>query len=164
MSQRLKSGFSWPRFPVGASNEDCVIPATLGNWSRRFLTLPSGLVPVVACFGESFQSRALAVGHPETGVNINTPLFPLLCISAIALESMTPMDVAPELIAIGAWFPNRSCVDSPPVKPLADVRCADARSAQIGDDDGIAQCFQVSSYSGEPRPSSLARNLLSNDD
>jgi hypothetical protein len=53
---------------------------------------------------------------------------------------------------------------SAPVEPLADVRRADARSAQIGGPDGISQCFQVSAYSGEPSPSSLARNLLSNND
>jgi hypothetical protein len=44
------------------------------------------------------------------------------------------------------------------------VRCANARSAQIGGPDGIAQRFQVIAYSGEPSPSSRARNLLSNDD
>jgi hypothetical protein len=44
------------------------------------------------------------------------------------------------------------------------VRRTDARSAQIGGPDSISQCFQVSSYSGEPRPSKFARNLLSKDD
>jgi hypothetical protein len=53
--------------------------------------------------------------------------------------------------------------DRAPVEPLSNVRCADARSAQIGGPNGISQCFQVSLYSGEPIPSSLARNLLSND-
>lgn len=37
-----------------------------------------------------------------------------------------------------------------PPKALPDVRRADARSAQIGSPDGISQCFQISSYSGEP--------------
>jgi hypothetical protein len=46
---------------------------------------------------------------------------------------------------------------------LADVRRPDARSAQIGCPEGISQCFQVSLYSGEPRPSKFARNLLSKD-
>jgi hypothetical protein len=48
------------------------------------------------------------------------------------------------------------------VEPLADVRRADARCAKIGGPDCIAQCFQVRTYRGEPLPSSLARNLLSN--
>jgi hypothetical protein len=47
---------------------------------------------------------------------------------------------------------------------LTDVRRADARSAQIGSPDGIAQCFQVSAYSVEPRPAVSTRNLLSKDD
>jgi len=46
---------------------------------------------------------------------------------------------------------------------LPDVRCADARRAQIGGSDAIAHSFQVSAYSGEPIPSSLARNLLAKD-
>jgi len=50
-----------------------------------------------------------------------------------------------------------------PVEPLSDVRCALARSAQIGGPDRISQCFQVSTYRGEPVPSSTARNLLSKD-
>jgi len=46
---------------------------------------------------------------------------------------------------------------------LPEVRRADPRSAQIGGPDAIAQCFHFSAYSGEPRPSSTARNLLSKD-
>jgi hypothetical protein len=51
-----------------------------------------------------------------------------------------------------------------PVQPLPDVRCPDARSAQIGGPDGISQLFQVSAYSGEPKPAIRRRNLLSKDD
>lgn len=43
------------------------------------------------------------------------------------------------------------------------MRRPDARSAQIGGPDCIPQCFQVSSYSGEPNAPILARNLLSKD-
>ena len=50
-----------------------------------------------------------------------------------------------------------------PVEALPDVRGADARSAQIGSPNGIAQCFQVSAYSGEPRPAKRACNLLASD-
>jgi hypothetical protein len=50
-----------------------------------------------------------------------------------------------------------------PEQPLSDVRRADARSAQIGGPDGISDCFQVSTYSGEPFTSILARNLFSKD-
>jgi hypothetical protein len=41
------------------------------------------------------------------------------------------------------------------------MRRADARSAQIGGPDRIAQRLQVSTYSIEPNAASLARNLLS---
>jgi hypothetical protein len=51
-----------------------------------------------------------------------------------------------------------------PEQPLADVRGCDARRAQIGGPDRISQCFQVSTYSGEPFTSKAARNLLSKDD
>jgi hypothetical protein len=47
---------------------------------------------------------------------------------------------------------------------LADVRRADARSAQISSPDGVARCFQVSAYNVEPAEAVLARNLLSKDD
>ena len=50
-----------------------------------------------------------------------------------------------------------------PEESLSDVRCPDARSAQIGSPDSIVQFFQVKAYSGEPRPSSLCRNLFSKD-
>jgi hypothetical protein len=53
---------------------------------------------------------------------------------------------------------------SSPPEPLADVRGADARSAQICGPDAIAQSFQVIPYSGEPASASRAPNLLAKDD
>jgi hypothetical protein len=50
-----------------------------------------------------------------------------------------------------------------PEEALSDVRCAEARSREIGGPDGISQVLQVSANSGEPFASSLARNLLSKD-
>ena len=43
------------------------------------------------------------------------------------------------------------------------MRRTDARSAQIGGPDFIAQAFQVKTYSGEPVPPSWACNLLPKD-
>jgi hypothetical protein len=40
--------------------------ACLGNWSSLVRSVPSGLVPVVAIPGESFQSRVLGVAHGDT--------------------------------------------------------------------------------------------------
>lgn len=50
-----------------------------------------------------------------------------------------------------------------PINPLADLRRADARSAQIGGPDCISTSFQVSTNSGEPFVSIAVRNLLSKD-
>jgi hypothetical protein len=47
---------------------------------------------------------------------------------------------------------------------LSDVRRAEARSAQIGSPDFIAQTFQVSAYSGEPFTPKRTRNLFSKRD
>lgn len=51
-----------------------------------------------------------------------------------------------------------------PEEPLTETRRTDPRSAQIGGPDFISQCFQVSANSGEPRPASIRRNLLSKRD
>jgi hypothetical protein len=67
-------------------------------------------------------------------------------------------------VRLRADFESPTVAVGHPPKPLPDVRRADARSAQIGGPDGIVQCFQVSSYSGEPCTSKRARNLLSKDD
>jgi hypothetical protein len=40
--------------------------ATRGNWSSRVRSDPSGLTPVVAMPGVSFQSLALALGQPAS--------------------------------------------------------------------------------------------------
>jgi hypothetical protein len=69
-----------------------------------------------------------------------------------------PTSVLCAPVELGLW---RLC---DPVEPLADMRRADARSAQIGGPESIGQCFHVSAYSGEPIPAKPARNLLSSDD
>jgi hypothetical protein len=48
-------------------------------------------------------------------------------------------------------------------QPLPDVRCADARSAQIGRPDGVTLAFQVRRNKIEPGKARGARNLLSKD-
>lgn len=62
-----------------------------------------------------------------------------------------------------SYIPSRDIGVGHPIKPSPLVRRARARSAQIGGPDGISQSFQVSTYSGEPFTSILARNLLSKD-
>src|SRR5271157_4249257 len=52
--------FLWS-FAVGVLHTQS--PACLGNWSIRFLSVPSGLVPVSAIPVVSFQSRADGLAH-----------------------------------------------------------------------------------------------------
>jgi hypothetical protein len=66
---------------------------------------------------------------------------------------------APELD--GAGVSDEDCSE---VEALPDVRGADARSAQIGNPDGVTRSFQVSVNSVEPREAILARNLFAKND
>jgi hypothetical protein len=61
-------------------------------------------------------------------------------------------------------FQSRVVAVSHPVQPLSDVRCADARSAEIECCAGVARAFQVSLYKVEPAETVDACNLLSKDD
>ena len=64
----------------------------------------------------------------------------------------------PLFVAFGVGHPLS---DEP--ETLADMRGADARSAQIDSPNGVPRCFQVNVYSVEPAEAVLARNLLSKD-
>ena len=103
----------------------------------------------------------------------NTPAFPVtesediegepITSFAVDCRSIPPdprvsfdfLDSGPRSLVFGVGHPPNA---------LADVGRRDARSAQIGGPDCISQCFQVSTYSGEPSTSKFARNLLSKDD
>jgi len=103
--------------------------------------------------GVSFQSRADGVTQPAAN-------------HAASVSVVPGFDVHSSVRAVARRepFPSGSVGLGHPVETLADVRRTDARSAQIGGPDSISQRFKISAYSGEPRPSSLARNLLSSDD
>jgi hypothetical protein len=62
-------------------------------------------------------------------------------------------------VALGLFQPFS---DDP--EPLADVRGADARSAEIDRPTGVARCFHVCLYKVEPSEAVLACNLLTKDD
>jgi hypothetical protein len=98
---------------------------------------------------------ALGVGQPASRA-ASVKVVPVWWVVVFAYPA-TP-ELAPSC-RVGVGQPDRSEVEA-----LSDVRRTDARSAQIGGPDRIAQCFQVNAYSVEPRPASLARNLLSKDD
>lgn len=105
--------------------------------------------------GVSFQSRAEGVTQPAMNHAASVSVVPELAGFAVSLRATVAFLKPFESVRVGVGHPPQ---------PLSDVRRADARSAQIGAPDSISQSFQVSTYSGEPRPSSLARNLLSSDD
>jgi hypothetical protein len=73
-----------------------------------------------------------------------------LCAAAPALPRLSAAN------GVGQAFSNEP-------EALADMRGADARSAQICRPDGVARCFHVRLYSVEPLKAVLARNLLSKD-
>jgi hypothetical protein len=50
------------------------------------------------------------------------------------------------------------------VEPLPDMRCADARSRDIGRPDGVANPFQVRRNKVKPSDLKRPRNLLAKDD
>jgi hypothetical protein len=60
-------------------------------------------------------------------------------------------------------LPSFAPGDGHEVEALSLVRRADARSAEIDRSAGVLRSFQVSKNSVEPRESSRARNLLTND-
>jgi len=60
-------------------------------------------------------------------------------------------------------FPSRVVGVGHEVETLADVRGADARSAEIDRPDGEARCFQVSVNKVEPTEAILACNLFAKD-
>jgi hypothetical protein len=100
----------------------------------------------------SFQSLVVVVTHP-----------------ARSAKSFRSFDLAAlKHFASHPLFQSRVCGVGQPLsnKPeaLADVRGADARSAQICRPNGVARCFHVTLYSVEPSEAVLARNLFSKDD
>jgi hypothetical protein len=127
---------------------------------KPLLNFAPGERPAVA-FLEDAASLAVVVGHPASCAaivnGIPKPLpFPTRAFVAKRRAShVSKPSPSCAMLASG--------VGQPP-KPLPDVRRPDARSAQIGGPDSISQCFQVSSYSGEPCAAILARNLFSKDD
>jgi hypothetical protein len=105
------------------------------------------------CSGVPFAGFDTGVGQPAshatlgTVSSLNCPL--LRCIEV----SRLPVSLWSRVVGVGQ--PNK-------IESLADMRAAEARSAQITRPEGVARSFQVSRYKIEP--TSRARNLLSNDD
>ena len=151
MSQRECAGFNWPPLTVPAEDPVSISPVTVSRAGPIKATMRGrslGFDPSPELFR---WSRTTGVGQPaSTAASI---IVVPVCAPRARLAS--GVSALPCCATVGVGHP---------VQPLADVRRADARSAQIGGPDRISQCFQVSSYSNEPFTSILARNLLSKAD
>ena len=150
MSQREKSGFRLARFgggdatvlAVSAVESDGISPTA---WRER-LSRAADPLRSTRGFG-FFTSIVVGVAQPAKVAAIPSvipkpfPFFPSALIRARRSCHVVSVSFCGPAFGVGH-----------PVEPLPDVRRPDARSAQIGGPDDIAQCFQVSAYSGEPAP------------
>jgi hypothetical protein len=124
--------------------------ACLGNWSYR--SEPSSLGLMSAPL--SFQSLVVVVTQPARSASLTRQAQPCF----VPCFSFCPSERPEVSCACGVVQPFSNKPEA-----LADVRGADARSAQIRHPNGVSRYFQVSAYSVEPAEAVLARNLLSKD-
>ncbi len=125
--------------------------ACLGNWSNR--SEPSSLGLMSAPL--SFQSLVVVVTQPARSASLTRQAQPCF----VPCFSFCPNERPVVSCACGVVQPFSNKPEA-----LADVRSADARSAQISRPKGVARCFHVRLYSVEPAEAILTRNLLSKDD
>jgi hypothetical protein len=175
MSQRGKAGFNPPRFSVGTRDEveaGPAIAACRGNWSRRVRSDPSGLVPVVAIPGVSFQSRQPAItAICDNGTPVSVDLggsVPRLWSCAVGVAHPASCAVVGRSLKhVPLWpyglFALSSCGVGQPVEALSNVWRADAVCANNRRPAGVISSFQVCRYSIEPTFSNRCRNLFPKD-
>jgi hypothetical protein len=113
----------------------------------------------ISCFR---RSKSFAVPPGSSAVGVPHPA----ANHAASVNVVPSFDAHSVVFAVARLepFPSDAFGLGHPPDSLTDVRRIDARSAQIGGPEPIGQCFQVSAYSGAPRPAKRARNLLSSDD
>jgi hypothetical protein len=138
ISQRGRAGFNTPRFSVATGDEvvvgsESMTACSLSGLEFRFI--------VSSLAWPSLQSRAAGVAQPANCAAS-------FIVSCFFVPLGLTRDSGSELVR--PPLPECWSGVGHPVQALPDVRRADARSAQIGGPDGISQCFQVSTYSGEP--------------
>jgi hypothetical protein len=109
----------------------------------------SAFTGTVPSLEPSLWSRVVGVGHPH---NI-TKSFRSFDRSGFSARFAWPPPVPSLLCAVGH-----------PIKPLSDMRCAEARSADIECPDGVTRSFQVCRYKVEPTEAVFACNLLAKDE
>ena len=150
------------RFASGVSGEPRVASVVVGvgqpaSAAVSFIEPPTFVVFFSGGFTPRTASPEIGVGQPAIVTTVARPS-PEWRAPVRFSERARSAPLKSETLGVGQ--PEGP---SPP-EPLADVRGADARSAQICGPDTIAQSFQIKPYSGEPASASRARNLLSKDD
>ena len=170
MSQRECAGFNWPRLAVEAGEPVDICPRTCLSSECVFWLIPEPC-PSAACgdaqpLKNTWSSSRLRRSSARSGLPVECPASvergvaqPLNNTESVKFDRRPPM----WCICPVQCSPSRCAGVGHPPQPLPDMRRADARSAEIGGPDGIAHSFQVSAYTGEPRPSKLRRNLLASD-
>ena len=152
------------RFASGVSGEPRVASVVVGvgqpaSAAASFTDMPTLVVFLSSGFTPRAASAVVGVGQPAIVTTVARPS-PEWRAPVRFSERARSAPLKSETLGVGQ--PVHS--DSSPPEPLPDVRGADARSAQICGPDAIAQSFQIEPYSGEPAPSSRARNLLPKHD
>jgi hypothetical protein len=118
INHRLWAGFNWPPLSIPAEEPVSSSPeavsragpanaATRGSMSSLLRSVPSGLTPVVAMPGVSFQSRAEQVGHPANFASwskLAVCFLPsvargvfhaAICATILRSDKVTPIDAEP---------------------------------------------------------------------
>ena len=130
--------------------------ATCGRLTVAFV--PSGLLPVaLASFAicDPLALPTVGVGHPASPATRGNWSSRVRCVPSglVAVTAMPGVSFQSRLDAVGQ--PDK-------VETLADMRAAEARSAQIRSPKGVTRSFHVSRYKIEPVE--RACNLLAKDD
>jgi hypothetical protein len=97
----------------------------------------------------------------ELAVGVGHPARTATSLSGLAFVPHRSSGAPFQSRAAGVGHPAGVCH---PIESLSDVRCADARSAEIERPDGVVRCFQISLYKVDPSKAVLACNLLAKDD
>lgn len=133
------------RLPLSPSAALVVGHPALSNTSRAFGSRPSKKA------AERTFSDAVGVAHPACQTTRPSKEF-----SGTFASGFDP-SFQSRVVGVGVGH-------GAPVKPLSDVRRAEARSAGISRPDGVARSFQVRAYKVEPSEAVLACNLLAKND
>ena len=144
MSQRGNAGFNDPGFSVAAGDRNACLPIVSSRALPHLRVMLWLMSPV------SLWSRVVGVAQPA--------------ISAASRNDVRASNFPPRVAPLVAFLLQLASGVGHPPKSLPDMRCARARSAQIGGPAYITHSLQVRSNIGEPSTTVRARNLFAKDD